>query len=118
MVAAFKPDDFHNSNNIVPMIAPLNKKKFEVFTDPDHTWIKVRKEFLEDLIGDDWRTYFHAKNSCERADFVYLEEDKDTATFLRYLKEKSIQPELDYQEHKTGRLSKIRGYAPLAPMDQ
>jgi hypothetical protein len=100
------------------MIAPLNKKKFEVFTDPDHTWIKVRIKFLEDLIGDDWRTYFSAKNSCERADFVYLEEDEDTATFHHYLKGKGIQPELDYKEHKTDRPSKLRGYAPLAPMDQ
>lgn len=98
------------------MISALNKKKFEVFTDPGHAWIKVPKKYLVTLIGDDWRKEF-THFSYERADFVYLEEDEDTATFLRYLKDKSIQPELDYKEHKTDRLSKIRGYAPLAPID-
>lgn len=116
MVAAIKPDDFYNSNNFDSMISPLNKKKFDVFTDPGHSWVKVKKTYLVDLIGDDWRKYFTAF-SYERADFVYLEEDLDTATLLRYLKQKSIQPELDYKEHKTDRLSKIRGYDPLAPID-
>ena len=99
------------------MIAPLNKKKFEVFTDPSHAWVKVKKAFLVDLIGEDWRKYFTCF-SYERADFVYLEEDEDTATLLLHLKRKGIQPELNVKQHKTDRPSKLRGYAPLAPMDQ
>ena len=79
MVAAIKPDDFYNSNNFDSMISPLNKKKFEVFSDPSHSWIKVKKTFLTYLIGDDWRKHF-TSFSYERADFVYLEEDDDAAT--------------------------------------
>lgn len=115
MVAAIKPDDFYNSNNFDSMISPLNKKKFEVFSDPSHSWIKVKKTFLTYLIGDDWRKYF-TSFSYERADFVYLEEGKDTATLHFHLKQKSIQPELALQEHKTNRPSKIRGYDRLAPI--
>ena len=76
MVAAIKPDDFYNSNNFDSMISPLNKKKFEVFSDPRHSWIKVKKTFLTYLIGDDWRKCF-TPSSYERADFVYLEEKED-----------------------------------------
>jgi len=97
------------------MIAKLHPR-FTMLTDASHKWVKVRKSYLEDLIGNDWRKYFTC-SSYERTDFVYLEEQKDTVTFLKECRKKDIHPEFVCAEHKTDRPSKIRGYEPLAPMD-
>ena len=97
------------------MIAKLHPK-FTLLTDPSHAWVKVKKSYLVDLIGDDWRKYF-TSFSYERKDFVYLEEQKDTVTFMKECRKKDIHPEFVCAEHKTDRPSKIRGYDPLAPMD-
>ena len=97
------------------MISKLHPK-FTMLTDPSHAWVKVKKSYLVDLIGDDWRKYF-TSFSYERKDFVYLGEGEDTATFMKECLKKDINPELVCAEHKTDRLSKVRGYEPLAPID-
>lgn len=90
----------------------MKTRTFPVYADPGHAWVKVKKAFLEQLLGPQWRKQFTCF-SYERGDSVYLEEDQDAATLMAACNQAGIEPKGRYSH--TDRPSRIRSYAPLAP---
>lgn len=88
---------------------------FEVYNDPGHGWIKVDKKQMICFFGDHWRKEF-TSFSYERKGYVYLEEDLDAATLIQRLQDNQITPIWRHHYNKT-RFSRIRNYAPLAPIE-
>jgi len=80
------------------------KRVFNVYGDPGHSWIKVKKDFLVKL------GIYHlvTSHSYERGDYLYLEEDCDGFLFANKLKEKGI--DFKWKEFHTDKSSRIRGY--------
>ena len=87
---------------------------FNVYNDPGHGWIKVSKKQLTRFFGEHWRKEF-TPFSYERDAYVYLEEDLDAATLIQRLKDNQIIPSWRHHYNQT-RYSRIRNYAPLAPI--
>lgn len=89
------------------------------FIDPAHSWLKVRRQDLEELdIADKITAY-----SYQRGDYAYLEEDTDMTTFLNaYLTRQGFDPDTFWKndttdfykahirEHYADRSSKLRNY--------
>ena len=97
----------------------MKTRTFPVYADPGHAWVKVEKAFLEQLLGPQWRKQFTCF-SYERGDHVYLEEDQDAATFVEACRSAGIEPtwrssHANWRSH-ANRYSRIRSYAPLAPL--
>jgi len=80
------------------------KRVFNVYGDPGHSWIKVKKEFIIKL--GIYRLI--TPHSYDRGDYLYLEEDCDGFLFTNKLKEKGIEFKL--KEFHTDKTSRIRGY--------
>jgi len=79
-------------------------KTFNIYEDPTHAWIKVKRSFLQDLgILQDVSNY-----SYERKAYVYLEEDNDYSLFCKAMEERKIPFKL--KTHIANRDSKIRNY--------
>lgn len=85
----------------------------ECYADPGHSWIKVHKDFINGLIGEQWRKEFTCF-SHEKGEFIYIEEDDDASTLRRLLLEKGYVYSLVY--HHSNEHSQIRNYPPLQPI--
>ena len=86
------------------------QKVFQVYTDPQHGWIKVPRKLLTKLgIAD-------KISSCSymRGNYVYLEEDSDADKFFKAYKEHTGH-EPEQRLHWTNRSSKIRNYFSYSP---
>lgn len=87
--------------------------KFHFYQDPGHGWLKVPRRLLVQMgLIKKISPY-----SCQRKDFVYLEEDADM-TMFETLWKRVLAPtkgDLDYKVYTTDRNSRIRGYASFAP---
>ena len=94
----------------------MSVSSFLVYSDPSHSWIKVKKSTLKFYFGDNWRKHF-TSFSYERNWHVYLEEDQDARTFIDKLKSWGSEPRFRVQQTKGNRLSRIRDYDCLAPIE-
>lgn len=81
-------------------------KTLNYFTDPDHGWVRVRRD---DLI---FQTIANEVTSCsyQRGNYVYLEEDCDLGLYYKELKARGY--EIKWKSSHTDKRSKIRSYAP------
>ena len=93
----------------------MKTRTFPVFADPGHAWVKVKKAFLEQLLGPHWRKHFTCF-SYERGEHVYLEEDCDASTFDKLLRANGITPVYKSGSNAGTRYSRIRNYSHLAPL--
>jgi len=93
----------------------MKTRSFQIYSDPGHAWVKVPKEFLRQIIGNDWRKVFTCF-SYERNDHVYLEEDQDAARFINWCKASNIQLVLKESTSRDLRWSRIRTYSRLQPI--
>lgn len=91
----------------------MKRRTFAVYVDPGHSWVKVEKTFLVRIIGPDWRRHFTCF-SYERGDNVYLEEDCDACALILACRCAGIDPVWRHKD--SSRPSRIRSYAPLAPV--
>lgn len=81
-------------------------KKFDVYSDPGHCWVKVRFRTLVDL-----NIYQNISPfSYSRGEYVYLEEDCDVPVLQNALRARDIEPK--WICHHTNKSSKIRSYSP------
>ena len=81
------------------------KKVFDVYCDPSHGWLKVKKSFLERLGIADRITHY----SYQRGDYAYLEEDCDASNFVGAYEDMfKIRPK--FRVHHSDKLSRIRNY--------
>ncbi len=68
------------------------KKKFYMFSDPSHAWLRVDRQTLTDMNLN--QNHF-TEYSYVDFDFLYLEEDTDAEFFLKKYQEKfKIKPEI------------------------
>jgi hypothetical protein len=80
--------------------------KLNVYTDPGHGWVKVRKSLLKKLGIADKIT----PCSYMRGDYAYLEEDCDASIFVEAMK-RAGKP-YEFKVYTTrDRASRIRNYA-------
>lgn len=91
----------------------MKTRTFPVYADPGHAWVKVKKTFLERIVGPQWRKQFTCF-SYERGDYVYLEEDQDACLLVIACRNAGIDPV--WRHSHSDRPSRIRSYAPLAPL--
>lgn len=82
---------------------------FDVYCDPGHGWVKVRRNTAQRLMGSDFVRL--SPFSYQRGDWLYLEEDCDAALFVSCLRAQNISP--IWREHHGNRPSRIRNYASL-----
>jgi hypothetical protein len=80
-------------------------KKFPLYVDPGHAWVKVPMTLLVSLqIANNITRFSYRKN-----DHAYLEEDCDLATFVRaYRNTYNVNPQ--FVERCSNRDSRIRSY--------
>ena len=87
----------------------MKQKKFTVYTDPGHGWVKVKFTDLLDLdIHQKITRYSYTRNG-----HVYLEEDLDAGTLINALRAKGIEPY--WVVKHTNKQSKIRSYSHYIP---
>ena len=82
------------------------EKKFTltVYSDPSHSWAKVRREVLKNL-GVDKDI---SNCSYQRGDYVYLEEDCDLGVLCRALLKNNTL--VVFREKTTDKPSRVRTY--------
>ncbi len=78
--------------------------KFNVYSDPQHGWCKVKRSLLVKLCIDNDISSF----SYERGEYVYLEEDRDMNIFITAMNNESIK--FSFNELNGNRSSRIRNY--------
>ena len=78
--------------------------KFEMFSDPSHSWLKVPFHFLDDLKIKRRISHF----SYRKGVFVYLEEDCDFRIFVQAMEDAGRSFEI--VEKHSSRMSRIRSY--------
>jgi len=78
--------------------------KFEMFSDPSHSWLKVPIQFLDTLKIKRKISHF----SYVKENFVYLEEDCDFPLFVQAMQDEGRSFEI--VEHHSNRMSRIRSY--------
>ncbi len=78
--------------------------KFNVYSDPQHGWCKVKRSLLVQLCIDNDISSF----SYERGEYVYIEEDGDMAIFITAMNNKNIK--FSFNELSGNRSSRIRNY--------
>lgn len=81
------------------------KKIFMFYLDPGHGWMRVPRTMLTELGIADQITRF----SFAKGKYVYLEEDKDAATFIRAYRETN-NGEIQFTEKYSYNDSSIRTY--------
>ena len=82
----------------------MKTKKYTVYADPGHSWVKVKFTDLLDLnIHQSITPYSYTRNG-----HVYLEEDLDAGTLIDALRAKGIEPY--WVVKHTNKQSKIRSY--------
>ena len=84
----------------------MNNKTFTVivYSDPSHSWAKIKKQVLLNLgIADKISRY-----SYQLRDNVYLEEDNDLYLLHQTLDAQGVR--IKYVEKHTDKASKIRSY--------
>ncbi len=84
----------------------MTEKVFTIicYSDPSHSWGKVRRDVLVNLgIADKITRY-----SYQRGDYAYLEEDCDLTTLCMALTERDTR--VKFVEKRSLRDSKIRSY--------
>ena len=86
------------------------QRKFDIYDDPGHGWLKVPVSLLGRLgIAGKITSY-----SYLRGKFAYLEEDCDARTFLEAYRAKfDIDPKFSF--HPSNKRSKIRSYKSFDP---
>lgn len=86
-------------------------KTFDFISDPGHGWIKVPHRLLAELeIADKISNY-----SYSRADYAYLEEDMDAATFFNaYRARHGYDPKIR-ERNCPHNYSRVRNYATYRP---
>lgn len=79
--------------------------KFQAFSDPQHSWVKVPRKLVLSLgiIGK------ITPYSYQRTDQVYLECDVDLGTFVNAMK--AADKTVEFKENHTNRSSRIRNYS-------
>ena len=82
----------------------MKTKKFDVYSDPGHAWVKVKLTEIAKLGIQDKITGF----SYVRGGYVYLEEDCDLSTFVLAARKAGYEPK--WREHSSEKSSKIRNY--------
>ena len=86
----------------------MKQRTFNLFSDPSHGWLKVRKKEVEkEGLADKISSF-----SYVRGDYLYLEEDCDAYTFLNSLKKRGIQYKTKI--NFSNRSSRIRSYQPYS----
>lgn len=83
-------------------------KKLNVYSDPSHSWLKVKKQELIELgIADKISSCSYQYN-----DYAYLEEDCDVAYYINALNDKKgiSWENVKIKMNHTNRRSKIRSY--------
>ena len=93
----------------------MKTRTFLVYSDPGHAWVKVPKAFLHRLLGLYWRMHF-TPFSYERGDYAYLEEDCDASRLVKLCRDNGITPVFKEGSTCANRQSRIRSYAPHAPL--
>lgn len=85
---------------------------FDFYSDPGHGWLKVPRRLLDELEIADRISRF----SYERGQYVYLEQDKDTGTFMTNWQNRTGKMLWEHVREHTARehQSKIRGYESYA----
>ena len=79
-------------------------KTADVYFDPGHGWLKVKKDELVKLgIADKITAY-----SYERGEYAYLEEDCDAGTYITALRKLGIECKMKH--HYGEKRSRIRNY--------
>ena len=87
----------------------MKKITLNVYADPSHSWVKVKKSILKDLgIANKISCY-----SYSRKDYAYLEEDQDAGILVQALKEKGVS--YKFKVYTADRSSKIRNYFRFDP---
>ena len=79
------------------------------YQDPGHGWLAVKREWLKRLGIEDRITPY----SYQRGNTVYLEEDRDFATFHEAAK--AAGWEVDFFPKHTDKRSPIRAYMRFVP---
>lgn len=91
----------------------MREKTFTVtvYSDPGHSWAKVRRDVLHNLgIANDITCY-----SYQRGEYVYLEEDCDLTTLCMALNQRNTR--VKFVEKHTDRDSRIRSYERYQPLN-
>ena len=83
---------------------------FDVYNDPAHGWIKVRRNTAKRLMDIDFVRL--SSFSYQRGEWLYLEEDCDATLFISCLKSQNITPM--FRIHHSNKYSRIRTYDRLA----
>lgn len=78
--------------------------KLDVYADPGHAWVKVKRSVLVSLGIDQVITPY----SYVRGDYAYLEEDCDAGVLIEAARTVGI--EIAFRMHHTNRRSRIRNY--------
>ena len=91
----------------------MKTRKFNVYTDPGHGWVKVKFTDLIKLDIVDKITPYSYTRATDRGVYCYLEEDIDAGTFIEALRAKGIEPY--WVAHHTNKQSKIRSYSKYIP---
>lgn len=82
----------------------MKSKKYTMYSDAGHGWLKVSKKELKQLhIGDKISPY-----SYQRGDYAYLEEDCDFQKFVDVMN--SLGYTVQVVEKYSNKTSKIRSY--------
>ena len=84
-------------------------KKYHVYSDSGHGWVKVKFSEILKLGIQDKITSF----SYTRGGYIYLEEDCDLSVFVEALEKINIKPY--WIGHYTDKSSKIRSYSRYIP---
>lgn len=80
---------------------------FQVYNDPSHGWVRVKRNLLKDLnIQDQISSCSYQKG--KKGNWVYLEEDQDAATLIKALNDKGMI--FSFKNHYSKFSSKIRSY--------
>jgi len=82
----------------------MKTKKYDVYVDPGHAWVKVKRTELVKLgIADKISSY-----SYQRGDHVYLEEDCDLSRFMVAMEANGVK--VTFREYVDNKSSCIRNY--------
>ena len=91
------------------MIEREKKFSITVYSDPSHSYGKVKREVLKNLRLDKYISSY----SFQRGDYVYLEEDRDLAMLCQALHANNTR--VVFNEKTTDKPSRVRTYDRYQP---